>query len=59
MSEHSHPHLDSLTQRHRSLDDEIAALQGAPGSSEEEIKAKKIEKLRVKEEITRFQGKLH
>jgi len=59
MSERSHPHLESLTQRHRSLDEEIEALQRAPGSPEEEIKAKKVEKLRVKEEMTRFEGKLH
>lgn len=59
MAERNHPHLESLTHRHRALDEEIASLQRSPGHSETEIKAKKIEKLRVKEEITRFEDTLH
>lgn len=59
MQERNHPHLESLTHRHRALDEEVSSLQRAPGCSEAEIKAKKIEKLRMKEEIARFEGSLH
>lgn len=59
MTARSHPHLESLTQRHRALDEEIVALQQAPGCPEEQIKTRKVEKLRVKEEITRFEATLH
>ena len=46
------PRIDGLRQRHESLDERIRELRGHPSADELEIKALKLAKLRVKEELT-------
>ncbi len=50
-------HLAELSEKHRVLERRIEAEQGRPGSSDQEIRRLKLEKLRLKEEIAKLQTK--
>ena len=49
-------HVEELKKKHQTLSDKVEALQRAPGSSDTEIAALKKEKLRIKEDIAKFEG---
>jgi hypothetical protein len=46
-------HLDSLHERHRNLDEQIAEISRRPKFDGDELRRLKVEKLRLKEEIER------
>lgn len=48
-------HLAELSEKHRVLERRIAQEQSRPGSSDQEIRQMKLEKLRLKEEISKLQ----
>jgi len=48
-------HLAELSEKHRSLERKIAQEQSRPGSSDQEIRRMKLEKLRIKEEISKLE----
>lgn len=47
-------HISELSERHKVLDRQIAEEASRPGSDDMEIRRMKLEKLRLKEEITRL-----
>ena len=54
-------HLAELSEKHKHLERRIEQEQSRPASSDEEIRRLKLEKLRLKEQITKLQsnGKPH
>ena len=49
-------HLAELTEKHKSLERRINQEQSRPGSSDQEIRRLKLEKLRLKEEISKLES---
>lgn len=47
-------HLQELSEKHRQLDRRIAEETARPGSSDQEIRRMKRQKLKIKEEIDRI-----
>ena len=52
-------HLAELSEKHKLLERRIAQEQSRPGSSDQEIRRMKLEKLRLKEEISKFETRRH
>ena len=50
--------IDSLKDRHASLDERIAAETGRPRPDPDELARIKLEKLRLKQEMERLRGTL-
>jgi hypothetical protein len=50
-----HPHLVSLKERHRALDDQIGEIEKRPYVDATEIKSLKRKKLYLKEEMAAFE----
>jgi hypothetical protein len=50
-------HLQELSEKHRQLERRIEQELSRPGSSDHEIRKMKLEKLRLKEEITKLESK--
>ncbi len=50
-------HLAELSEKHRLLERRIEQEISRPGSTDQEITKLKLEKLKVKEEIAKLQGK--
>jgi hypothetical protein len=48
--------IEALLRRHRSLDERVAAEQGRPQPDAMVLQMLKREKLRLKDEITRYEG---
>ena len=48
-------HLETLKKEHRALDFKISHLESSKGIDYEEIKAMKLKKLHLKDEITKLQ----
>lgn len=51
-----HPHIETLTQRHHMLDDQIAREQARAGSNDAEVTRLKKAKLALKDELDRTSG---
>jgi hypothetical protein len=49
-----HAHLAELSEKHKLLDRRIEEEMGRPGSSDAEITRLKLEKLKLKDEISRL-----
>lgn len=49
-------HLAELSEKHKVLERRIEQEQSRPGSSDDEIRRMKLEKLRLKEEISKLQA---
>ena len=49
-------HLAELSEKHKLLERRIEQEQSRPGSSDDEIRRMKLEKLRLKEEISKLQA---
>ena len=49
-------HLAELSEKHKHLERRIEQEQSRPGSSDDEIRRMKLEKLRLKEEISKLQA---
>lgn len=52
-------HLVELSEKHKHLERRIAQEQSRPGSSDQEIRRMKLEKLRLKEEIAKLEQRRH
>ena len=48
-------HVEELKKKHQTLSDRVEVLQRAPGSADAEIAELKKQKLKIKEEISRFE----
>ena len=51
-------HIEALRKEHRDLDSKIVQLEAIKSIDYEEIKAMKLQKLHLKDEITRLQKEL-
>lgn len=49
-------HLAELSEKHKLLERRIEQEQARPGASDQAIRQMKLEKLRLKEEISKLQG---
>ena len=47
-------HVEELKKKHQTLSDRVEVLQRAPGSVDADIAELKKQKLKIKEEISRF-----
>lgn len=52
-------YLDELTQKHRILDEKIEIEVARPGSSDQEVRRLKQEKLRLRDQIERLRETQH
>lgn len=54
-----HAHLAELSEKHKLLERRIEEELGRPGSTDVEITRLKLEKLKLKDQITRLRSKPH
>lgn len=50
-------HLEELNQRHRALERKLEEEMARPGSDDIEVRKLKQEKLKIKDELARLEGK--